>query len=93
MLPSAPTDMVGWVLTTLALPGGPHGEHTLFIGYAAECSEPTCQVVRPAPPPNPGVDDGGPDQLEDRESGGMGALCGQSSAIGAKDRAALSPWA
>src|SRR6267143_3713836 len=31
VLPSAPTDMVGWALTKLAIPGGPHGEHTLFI--------------------------------------------------------------
>ena len=31
VLSSAPTDMVGWVLTKLAIPGGPHGEHTLFV--------------------------------------------------------------
>ena len=31
VLSSAPTDMVGWVLTKLPIPGGPHGEHTLFV--------------------------------------------------------------
>jgi hypothetical protein len=30
VLSSAPTDMGGWVLTQLAIPGGPHGEHTFF---------------------------------------------------------------
>lgn len=49
--------------------------------------------MRAASPPNPGVDDGGPDQLEDRASGGMGTFCSQSSAIGATYRAALEPLA
>ena len=72
--------MVGWALTKLAIPGGPDGEHNpdLYHTLLSVLSQHSKWLDRRHRQTLAWMMVG-PDQLQDRESRGVGAFCGQPS--------------